>query len=280
MSAFVSKLRLPAFTTGAVLILAGIVSGSAGLAILAAAVVAAAFLGLRRALAVRRACMDARALGRDGWTAFEEGLAAMMPRRFARIAAAEAEAGALLFQWATRRIPRGPDSFPYTARCLLAAMFGVAAVALPAEAAVAHFLVPWVWLKWLVFASGAYAVLWVAGLYASVIVKPHRVGPEGVRVGYGLLAQGFIPYRSIISVQRKKRPAPGGGDGLKLDADSRTAWLSVGGETDIILWLWSPVRIRRLFSETGLIHTVYLAVDDPAGFAKAIEARLPRVSPA
>ena len=77
-------------------------------------------------------------------------------------------------------------------------------VSAPMELLVVHLLAlafsPWGWLKWALLALGVYAILWLLGLYASLVALPHRLEGEGLRLRHGVLAEGFVPYGEIETV--------------------------------------------------------------------------------
>jgi hypothetical protein len=53
---------------------------------------------------------------------------------------------------------------------------------------------PRVWLLRIsLLALGHYALLWIFGLYASLVTLPHRLEENGLRLRYGALAEGFVP---------------------------------------------------------------------------------------
>jgi hypothetical protein len=183
-----------------------------------------------------------------------------------------------LLTWALRKAQRGPGAYTYSARCMVTGAVAAAAVLIAADAAVVQLLVPWPWLRWTLIGTGGYLVLLGLGLYVSVAVRPHVIAGSGVRIGYGLFAETFIPYTHIVSVEAKRRKAPAQKDGLSVSEPDRAAWLSVGGQTDVVLWLWKPVTLRRTLSVTPPVHTIYAAVDDPAGFTRAVTSRLPRAT--
>ena len=63
----------------------------------------------------------------------------------------------------------------------------------PVELLVLELRAPRVWLRISLLALGHYALLWIFGLYASLVTLPHRLEENGLRQRYGALAEGFVP---------------------------------------------------------------------------------------
>ncbi len=118
--------------------------------------------------------------------------------------------------------------------------------------------------------TGVYGVLWIAGLYASLVTLPHQVAPDGLRLRYGVLARVRIPYAAITAVALEPRKAPGSRDGLYVSADDDAAYLQVGGETDATLQLATPHRLYGLRGPTRPVTRIYLAADDAPRFVRAL----------
>ena len=63
----------------------------------------------------------------------------------------------------------------------------------PVALLVLELRAPRVWLRISLLALGHYALLWIFGLYASLVTLPHRLEENGLRLRYGALAEGFVP---------------------------------------------------------------------------------------
>jgi len=138
-----------------------------------------------------------RRAGTDAWRALEDSLSLVLPRVVARLAVKEPRLLVCLSRWAFRRVKLTNHEFAYHKRSLLRAIVPLLVVSGPVELLVVHVLAlafsPWWWLKWALLVLGAYATLWLLGLYASLVALPHRLEVEGLRLRYGLLAEGFLP---------------------------------------------------------------------------------------
>ena len=119
-----------------------------------------------------------------------------------------------------------------------------------------------------------YAIFWILGFYASLAVLPHRLEDASIRLRYGALAEGFVPYEQIESVERMRRNSPKGGEGLQFDPTEGAAYLAVGGKTDLTLNLRAPLTIEGLLRESPPATIVHLAVDEPQKLAEVLRRRL------
>lgn len=226
-------------------------------------------------VAVRRYRRD-RAAGLDLEAALEEGLAVVLPRPAARLAALEPRLWITLARWLLRR-PVGPDTFPYAKRSLLGPLMGLVVFSAPVEIFAFELLIPWPLVRVLLLIAAIYSVLWMAGLYAGLKMYPHRLTAEGLRFYHGLLASGAVPYEQIASVEAVRRKSPGGKDGLLTAPAEGAAYLAAGGRTDVTLRLRAPTVITGLLRPTLPVTTVHLAADDGPALAAALQARLAAV---
>ena len=132
---------------------------------------------------------------------------------------------------------------------------------------------PWAWLRWVLLIAALYGVLWIGGLIASLKVLPHQLEAGGVRLRHGNLAEVLIPYHEIADVEQQSLGAPGGRDGLVTDRNAGSAYLAVGGRTDVTLRLRAARSVYGLLRPTPPVTTVHVAADDPAHLTEALRPR-------
>ena len=248
----------------------------AGLEVLVLAVA-----GWQVVLAVRGYRRD-RTAGLDVWAALEEGLAVLLPRPLARLAALEPRLWYCLGRWLARRGRRTAEAeFPYHCRSLVGAIVIVALLTAPVEILFFELVIPWTWLRLLLLVAALYSFVWLLGLYASLVVLPHRLEPEALRLRYGALAEGRIPYTAIAAAERARRSAPGGRDGARVADEGGVSalYLAVGGRTDLTLRLREPQTFSGLRGPTPPVATVHLATDDSDRLARALAERIGAASP-
>jgi hypothetical protein len=157
----------------------------------------------------------------------------------------------------------------------------VALLTAPVEVLFFELVIPWPWLRLLLLVVAVYSFIWLLGLYASLVVLPHRLEPSALRLRYGALAEGRIPYTAIATAERARRSAPGGRDGARVadEGGARALYLGVGGRTDLTLRLREPQTFSGLRGPTPPVETVHLATDDPDRLARALAERIGAASP-
>ncbi len=214
-----------------------------------------------------------RAAGLNVEAAVIEGLSVLLPRPVARFIALEPRIWICLYRWAFRRRPLAADEFRYSKRSMMGTMLAFVVMVVPVETLAYEFLIPWPWLRWVLFLATIYMTLWVVGLYASLQVLPYRLEADGIRLHYGLLADGFVPYAQIADVVVERAKAPGGQEGLRVVPQRGAAYLAAGGRTDLTLRLHEPVVLQGLIKAAAPARVLYLAADDPARLGAVLRDR-------
>ncbi|MDO8672143.1 MAG: hypothetical protein Q7O66_12050, partial [Dehalococcoidia bacterium] len=172
----------------------------------------------------------------------------------------------------------GPNDFSYRKRSMVGPLLLVVAFTTPVELLLVEMLVPWLWLRWVLLVLAVYALVWAFGFYASLIVLPHRLEAAGVRLHYGIFADGLVPYGEIVQIVRESRRAHGIGDGFRSVRKENAAYLAVGGRTDVTMHLRSGCSLNGLLSPTPIFATLHVAVDEPERLARELDLRRNSVS--
>jgi hypothetical protein len=121
------------------------------------------------------------AAGLDLWAALEEGLAVLLPRKAAaRIAALEPHLWVWVLRWISRRTVTPDREFSYHKRSQMALILVMVAFTTAVELLVLEPLAPRVWLRISLLVLGLYVLLWIFGLYASLVTLPHRLEESGL----------------------------------------------------------------------------------------------------
>ena len=149
----------------------------------------------------------------------------------------------------------------------------IAVLTAPGEILLWEILIPWNWLR-LVLLLSLYALLWVFAFYGSLSSLPHRLTSDLALLHFGALAEGRIPYASIDSIEVDQRKAPNGREGLRLSPDRSTAYLAVGGRTDVTIHLREPVTISGLLGPISPVTMVCVAADEPERLARELGVRI------
>ena len=234
----------------------------------------ALLLGLRQITrAVLRYRRD-RAAGLDMEAALEEGLGILFPAQVARLIALEPRMWACLFRWLVLRRPLTSEEFRYSKRSPMGALLALICLTTPIEIFAYELLIPWAAVRWALAIITLYSLIWLFGLYASLQTLPYRLESAGLRVRYGLLAAGAVPYDRIADVVAERRKAPGGREGVQTAPEQQAGYIAAGGRTDVTLRLCAPVALAGLLKPTPPMTTLHLAADDPDRFVAALRARL------
>ncbi|MGW3205387.1 hypothetical protein [Streptomyces sp. NPDC001135] len=107
-----------------------------------------------------------------------------------------------------------------------------------------------------------YTVLFVVGLHAACVVRPHVLTGEALRVRYGVHVDLRIPLGAITAVHRETRMTHRPANGV-LD-------LAIGSQTSVRLELAEPVTHRSLLGRPRQVNTVRLHADDPGTLVRAL----------
>lgn len=226
-------------------------------------------------LAAVRRYRSSRAEGLDAWAAAEDGLAQVVPRPLARLLLVEPRLAVCLVGWATgRHEGRLPGSFSYdkNLRPLLGAVLALVVL----EGAMAEALLtvvlphtPWVWIA---LGVHCYALVWLAGFYASMVTRPHRLGIDELVVRDGIFTELVIPYRAIAQA-RAALSSNFGRSGLKVDPRTGIATLAYG-DANVALDLDTDQPVSVASTRTALhLAVLHITVDDPPRFVKALHER-------
>lgn len=185
-----------------------------------------------------------------------------------------------LWQWALRRPARlGPDAtaFPYAAGTapLIWVFVAISAIEIP----ILHLLLPTITLRLIALGLGAWGVLWMIGLLASMYVHPHVVDRAGVRVRSGLSVDLRIPADAIEEVRPyRKTLAMSRTVQYEVTEHDAVAYVAVSSQTNIELLLSRPIEVQIPRVGTELISSVRCFADDPVAMILRTRAVLPEAN--
>lgn len=125
---------------------------------------------------------------------------------------------------------------------------------------------------------GIWGLTWMFGLLAAYLMRPHTVGPEGIRVREGLEIDILLTWDDIASVARERRvDEPKTPRVTEADA-RRTLSLRMQDETAIVIELERPTLVRLPgFPPKGgdqEVDLVRIWVDEPAAFMDAVRRHI------
>jgi hypothetical protein len=247
-----------------------LIAGVAFEALLALFVAVQLVRGWRR---YRREHAGGTKVGFDGWQAFEAALASILPLPVARLVALEARLWHCFWLWAGRRVPRGPDVFPYHRRSPMGALLVVVLFSAPVEVLLFELLIPWGWLRWLLLVGSVYAAFWFVCLYAGLRALPHRLRGDELYLRYSAVTEGRVRLADIATIEPAPQRLKTGNEGVQVDAAEATACFAIGGRTDLRLELFAPVQLRTLRGLSAPVRVIHIAVDEPERLRSALLER-------
>lgn len=202
--------------------------------------------------------------------ALENALLAYFPRPFAKVAAIELTIVASAFRafpyaWNVQRY--GLWSYVETAKIRF--LVFVLPITIVPDVIFLHLVLPshLLWLKLLLDLLEVYACLWVLGLYATMVARPHAIvdGGNAIRIHRGILNSTEIRRDTIEAI------APLGAQrGFGIRSRAGEARLTVGGVPAVSITLKSPVAIVSLFAKTRMATKLLVATDAPLEFCRQL----------
>ena len=181
--------------------------------------------------------------------------------RAAAIAAGEMAAFYYAFaSWGRRpEAPRGMQAFSIHERSGSASLFAALAAISAIEVPLVHLLVMrWnAKAAWMLTALGIYGGIWLLGMSRALRLRPILVGQRELVIRCGILWSIRVPLDRIASI------LPGG-----TASDLR---LCPGSDPNLTIEFVEPLQALGMFGIRRRVTCVALAVDDPAGFQRAIE---------
>ncbi|GAA4380686.1 hypothetical protein [Agromyces bauzanensis] len=127
---------------------------------------------------------------------------------------------------------------------------------------------------------GIWGVTWMLGLLCAYLLRPHTVGPDGIRVRHGLEIDLAFSWDDIASVGRKRRVHEPKSPRFDVADASRTLVYRMQDETDIEIEieLERPIVVRLPGGGANggqqAITGVRIWVDGPRAFRDEVRKHL------
>ncbi|MFI6461019.1 hypothetical protein [Streptomyces sp. NPDC050528] len=193
-----------------------------------------------------------------------QAFARLVPERVARYVAHEARILTSLVRWVVRR-PHGVGAadavFPH-ARDQAAMMYGLTFVCVAETVALSFLLARWPVVHAVLLVVDVYTVLFVLGMHAAAVTRPHVLAGGVLRVRQAANVDLRIPLAQIASFRRETRFTHEKKDG-ELN-------LPVGSQTSLTLELTEPVNAPKLLGVPRLVRVIRLHADDPKSLYDAV----------
>ncbi|MEI5585355.1 MULTISPECIES: hypothetical protein [unclassified Agromyces] len=151
----------------------------------------------------------------------------------------------------------------------------LSAVEIPIIDLIVH---PWPAVRISFLILGIWGLTWMIGLLAAYLMRPHAVGPEGIRVREGLEIDLLLTWDDIASVARERRVDEPKTPRVTESGGTRTLSLRMQDETVILIELERPTEVRLPGSPPRggrqSVEAVRIWADDPAGFMGAVRQHI------
>ena len=137
------------------------------------------------------------------------------------------------------------------------------------------FIIPWPLVREITLVLDLWGVLFILGLFASFVVRPHVIGADGsLRLRSGALLDIRIPAEDIAAVRAERRTARGRRGAVD---DDGCADLSQGGQTTVTVELARPVTFTRPLGKQARACVCRFCAADPTAAVTTLRARVPEL---
>jgi hypothetical protein len=164
--------------------------------------------------------------------------------------------------------PPGVSVVPYGSnmRSLLKVLIGVSILELVVVGVVVELFVSSAILRWGLLIVSLYMLVWVCAFTASMARNPHVVGPEQLRLRFGMLTDIGIPTRLISSARADRQ----GSHKHVVDVEDDTLSLSIMGTTNVLAELDEPYEVDLGHKGVHAVRRLRFHADRPDAAVKAI----------
>ncbi len=204
------------------------------------------------------------------YLAIVSALSQVMPRRVAALVAMEPFLYWDFLQLVARRRKRAEGTEFRVGGLSWAPILALMWMLTPVELFLWELLIPWTWLRVLLFIAGVWSVLYITAIYASVRTHPHLLQPDGLRLRYGRFFDTAVPLASLRAASLVRGVhAPKRSWGVVHD-QSEAAFLPGSEEPNVVLTLEPSIAMGNLGDDLRPVRTLYLCVDNAARFVEAV----------
>ncbi|WP_457099179.1 hypothetical protein [Microbacterium sp. P5_E9] len=175
-------------------------------------------------------------------------------------------------------LPVGASGFGYHRPVLtiLLVFIGLSAIEIPIIDLIAQ---RWPAARVGLLILGIWGVTWMVGLLCAYLMRPHTVGPDGIRARQGLEIDIPLAWDDVASVARKlvidapKAPRIADTEGVRILS------LRMQNETNVEILLERPTEVRlpghAPKGGAQVVEAVRLWTDDLDGFMAAVREHMP-----
>lgn len=171
------------------------------------------------------------------------------------------------------RVPSGAIAFRYHQPVLpiLIVLLVVSVVELVVVDLIVH---RWTHIRIPFLVLGVWGVVWMFGLLCGMLVRPHAVGPDGIRVRSGPEIDLPVCWDDLHAVTRRRRARKDHEAKITVDHEGlATLHLRIGDETNLELSLERPTEFR-LPQGRVTVSRIALYAEDPRGFMDEVRRHI------
>jgi hypothetical protein len=115
-----------------------------------------------------------------------------------------------------------------------------------------------------------YGVLWAYGFAASIRRNPHIVGPQQLRLRFGMLTDVGLSTRLIASARADRR----GSHKRIVNVDDDTLSLATMGTTNVLAELEEPYAVDLGRHGVHTVRRLRFQADDPSAAVRTLRAAI------
>jgi hypothetical protein len=193
-----------------------------------------------------------------------EALAQLVPEFVLRFVAHELRIMASLVRWATRRRHgvNGADAAFSHGRDQAITMYGFTFACVVETVALSYLLTDWPVVHAFFLFVDVYTVLFVLGVHAASVTRPHVLADGALRVRQAAHVDIHVPLDQIASIRRETR--------FTHEKKDDELNLPIGSQTSITLSLTEPVNAPKFLGAPRLVNVIRLHADDPKALHDAV----------
>ncbi|MGW7608967.1 hypothetical protein ACWGKW_17180 [Streptomyces sp. NPDC054766] len=193
-----------------------------------------------------------------------EALAQLVPEPVLRFVRHELRIMASLVRWAARR-RHGVDGAAAVfshGRDQAIMIYGLVFACVAETVALSYLLADWPVVHTVFLVVDVYTVLFVLGLHAASVTRPHVLADGALRVRQAAHIDVHVPLDQVASIRRETL--------FTHEKKDDELNLPIGSQTSITLALTEPVNAPKFLGAPRLVSVIRLHADDPKALLDAV----------
>ncbi|WP_328664543.1 hypothetical protein [Streptomyces sp. NBC_00328] len=193
-----------------------------------------------------------------------EALAQLVPEPVLRFVKHELRIMASLVRWAARRRHgvNGADAVFSHGRDQAIMIYGLVFACIAETVALSYLLTDWPVVHTVFLVVDVYTVLFVLGLHAASVTRPHVLADGALRVRQAAHIDVHVPLDQVASIRRETL--------FTHEKKDDELNLPIGSQTSVTLALTEPVNAPKFLGAPRLVSVIRLHADDPKALHDAV----------